>query len=542
MNKQVSNPLYSIQPIGGLKQIGSNITAIKTPERWTLIDIGILFPNEDFYDINYLIPDITELDEKLVTDIVFTHGHEDHIGAVHHLIHQLPDITLWATPFTAALIREKLHYKNISANIKIFRPEDTLTFGDITIDTIHVNHSIPETRGLFIKHIKSKLGVFFASDFKVDLNPLYEPSFEFEKLLQLKKNCSKTLMMIDSTNILNPGKTIGEKELLPGLEKVFKQAPSRIIATMFSSNLMRVQTFLNLAEKFNRKIALLGRSIERYIRLAEEAGVLKVPQNIIRSPEEIRSKDNALFLVSGCQGDFFSSLRRLVDDEHSDLRLNNKDTVVFSSKVIPGNEKKIYKLYNTLAEKGIQVITSKDELIHASGHPGQEDLKIFIEKTNPDIYIPIHGESYFLLKHQEFIQNNYPDIETHLLFNFDQIDIDSTDQIRFKDIEELKPIIIHGDDIPIERSAISERRKMALNGHIFISYMEKRNDLFISQKGLPEFINEELENLSLQLKDYTRRELKGRSFQYKKDQISGYTKRFMKRILGYRPLVSIHLH
>jgi len=534
-------PIFKIAPIGGLRQIGSNLTILKLSNRWILIDIGILFPNDDFYNIDYLIPDLSQIDSTKVTDIIFTHAHEDHIGAVRHLFEYFPKIKIWARPFVADLIRTKFEYAKIDRKINVFKYHQTLNFDELSIEPIHVNHSIPQTQGFYISHKDLDTGVFFASDFKVDLESGYEEKFDFEKLATVKSRKSKTLAMLDSTSILNPGKTPSEQDLIPAFEEIFKSQNGRLFFTLFSSNIFRVQTIVDLCIKYKKRLCLLGRSVERYTEVAQKADVLNIPENLICSTPEAQANSNCIFIVSGCQGDFFGSLRRLVDDQHGDFKLKKTDTVIFSSKVIPGNEKKVYRIYNVLAEKEVPFITARDGLIHASGHASQKDIEIVIDKVKPDYFIPIHGESYFLKKHSELIQNNYPQIKTHTLFNWDEIHLKEDQTLSIQYNKAIDPLIIHGKGIQIERAAISQRRKLACNGSVFISL--KRKPLFckIDLKGLPESVERDIPAYKEKLLQHFKSNLFKKNDLEAQEALRIFFRKMLFQRLSYKPITTVQI-
>lgn len=530
-----------VQPLGGLSQIGSNLTLLKQKKRWIIIDAGILFPNDDTFEINYLIPDLSVIDKELITDIVITHGHEDHIGAIHHIVNHFPHIVIWATPFTADLIRDKLNYKNLKAKIEIFHPHNILVFDDLAIHPIEVNHSIPETNGFFIEHKTKNFALFFASDFKYDFTPLYELGINTQKLKNLASSVKKNIAMLDSTNILSKGKTKSETDLVADIEEHIKKAPSRVFITLFSSNISRIQTIFNAAKKQNKKIILLGRSLERYIDNARRNNVLHFDESQLRTINSVSNAHEAIYLVSGCQGDFFSALRRLAYGEHGEVKLTPFDTIIFSSKTIPGNEKKLSAIYNKISEIGTTIVLDSEANLHASGHPGQADLKALLEHYKPDEYVPIHGESFFLKRHQEFINQNYPHIKTHLMFNADELIINESGETKLVKGHSLEPILIHGNDLVIEREKVSQRRKMAGSGMVFITLDPRKHFIKISQLGLPSFIDQEISDFSKTILDFYLKELTKKNESLAKEEIRVFTRRLYNNLLGYKPVVETHL-
>jgi ribonuclease J len=395
--------LLKITPFGGVGEIGSNMTVFEKDGEYLIIDYGILFPNEDFFDLKYLIPNIQDIPRDAKVTLVFSHGHEDHIGGFIHIINYFENIIVWASNFTAALLRKKMEESSEFIRINTFSLDSRIKFKDFYIDPIHVNHSIPETHGLCFT--SNDIGIFFCSDFKIDHQSPYEEPIDSGKINRLMGDKKLRLGMIDSTNILVEGKTRSEGELVNDIEELVA-GNKRLFVTLFSSNIHRIQTLINAAQKHKRKIALVGRSVRTYINVATDTNVLDKKNVQIYTPDQVDdfNKFEGIIILTGSQGDYFGALRRLADNEIREINLHEGDTVAFLSKTIPGNEKKIYKIYNKLTAQGANIVTARDKLIHASGHPGQEDLVWLNNNVSFTHYIPIHGETLFLKRHQEFIQ------------------------------------------------------------------------------------------------------------------------------------------
>ena len=284
--------------------------------------------------------------------------------------------------------------------------------------------------------------------------------FNFSKIQKLTAGIEKRLFFCDSTSILNNGKAPSEGDLKQDLEHVITTTPHRAFVTLFSSNIHRMQTIVNICLKHKLKLTFLGRSIFKYADIAESNGLIKNLQKVFVKEDAITATDDkVVILLTGCQGDFFGALKRVAYGEHSKFKFWEGDRVIFSSKSIPGNEDTISKIYNKITETGAEVITSYDYKIHASGHAGKEDLKIAIEGVNPTDYIPIHGEIYFLRKNSDFAKEFFPKIKSHFIKNFSTISITPALEVKIEEREILPPILIHGALIPIEREALSERRK-----------------------------------------------------------------------------------
>lgn len=523
--------LFKITPLGGVGEIGSNMTLIESSDQIVVIDIGILFPNEDFFDINYLIPDFNFIDPAKFTDLIITHGHEDHIGALPHLIQKFPEITIWASKFAIKLINIRLKEHPVIAHIKEYTEDKIFTFNGFKVHPVHVNHSIPETMGLLIQSIHNEVSAFYVSDFKVDDITPYEKKFNFDKLIKLSKDSPIRLLMADSTNILSSGKTESEFDLIFDLETIFKEnTDRRLLATFFPSNVHRLQTFVHLAVKYNRQICCVGKSMISYMQAASACGILKDYENVFVNPDNSDLSDpSMLILLSGCQGDFFGALKKVTHNEHPKIKVNEKDIFIFSSKTIPGNEKNVARIYNKIAEQKAKLITAHDKLIHASGHANPEDLKLLINAYKPTDYAPIHGESFFIQRHVEFINSEFPQIKTHSILNFHNLILSKSEVCTQKN-EGLLPILIQSSGLPIERTKISERRKLATTGIVLISVF--KNEFRFSLKGIPESILPKLENEV----SFSKKEL----LQKSEEDISIHFKRLIDTLIGYRPQIITH--
>jgi ribonuclease J len=517
----LKNKYFSVLPIGGVEEIGSNMTLIRTETEDLVIDCGMLFPYEECFDINYLIPDFSIIDPDKFTSIIITHGHEDHIGGLAHLIKAFPDITVYATRFTLHLIQRKLEEHKLTFNYKLYEPDAELNFKGVDIFPVHVNHSIPETCGLIVRSKDKHWGALYISDFKVDLDSTHEKPIDFQRIKEKLSECKETAYFMDSTNILFDGK---------------------IFITLFASNVHRMTKIAKLGIEAGRKIVIMGRSLKTYMDSAFETGHSDIPLDQLFMPDQVKGQSGKMLVfLSGCQGDFLSALRRFSYGEDSNFKPGPADVIVFSSKVIPGNEKKIYRIYNKLAEFGTTIITANDHLIHASGHPGKEDLHLLLKNFTPNFYFPIHGESFFLKKHYEFIKASYPQISSHLIYNYQEVILgDGT--VAIEEHEAKEPRLIHGKALEIEKTQISQRRKMATQGAVFISYNRTMGHMEVTTLGLPLIAHELLENLKKKLLEQIRKDLVSRDESYFRDQIKISTRQYFNNFLGYKPVTEVHLY
>lgn len=534
-----------IEPVGGIGQIGSNMTLIQSANDTILIDAGILFPYEDFFDINYLIPDLSKIPTP--THLIISHGHEDHIGAVFHIIKQFPNIKICASPFTAALIRKKLEFNQAPYPITEYRHFDQLGFHDFTIDPVHVNHSIPETHGLLIRDHKEEFGLFFISDFKIDYKTIYERPFDFEKLIKLTKNLKRRVLLVDSTNITsNTMKTPSEMDIIPVMDEIFAGAEKRIFITCFSSNIHRLTTFITLAKKYGRKVVPHGRSMISYLNTANELGMIPDYDATVKQADSVSpGQENVVVLLSGCQGDFRGTFRRFCMGEDSTFKPRADDLVLLSSKAIPGNEKKISLLLNKLSEVGIKIITSQEKMIHVSGHPGRDDLIHLYEKLNPTDIVPIHGETSFIRAHIEHIKKNFPSATPHYFLNFDSLMVAEDLTLTVVQGEKLEPVIIHGKQIILEKEKVSERRKLACNGSVFVSLKISKSlteveKISFTLQGLPNIVTKNDDKFRRFLENYFV-QISFKDMDKTTEELRIAIRKYFDQFLGYKPQTFIHI-
>ena len=531
--------LAQITPIGGSGQIGSNLIHITGAGASFVIDCGLLFPYEDFFDINYLIPDFYQLD-PIPTHLIISHGHEDHIGAIVEFVRAYPKIEIWLSPFCRELVVRKLGFAAESANIKVYQaPTTEIEVGDFVIRPLEVNHSIPETHGLFVYQKSQDYCFFYVSDFKIDPKAINERPFDLDLLRRWSQPFKRRLLAADSTNILSSQhKTTSESEVVHSLEHLIKAAPSRVFITLFSSNVHRINNIASICRKLGRKLMTVGRSVENYMNAGLATDHLEDVTDILRTPESYNIKSDQLVIItSGCQGEFRSGLKRISLGNDSNFKPGDRDTFIFSSKAIPGNEKKVSLMLNDLTSFGSKIILDSPECrVHASGHAGVDDLEMLYDAFNPTTFFPTHGETFFLERHQDHFSKLHQNCQVLRPLNFDHIDI-SSEQITIQKGEPLPPILIHGNHHPIEREAISERRKLACQGLICASVLFKRDsikDIQVTLQGLPRSINvasvvEKIEEL-----------YSGKSSGASEDLRIGL-RRFYGEFLGYKPQVIIQV-
>ena len=406
MSKKVKtgNERVRIVPLGGLEQIGMNITAFETEESIIVVDCGLAFPEDDMLGVDLVIPDITYLKDNRdkVKGFVITHGHEDHIGALPYVLKEL-NVPIYATNLTMAIIENKLKEHNLMGvtRRKVVSYGQYINLGDFRIEFIRTNHSIADSAALAIY---TPAGVIVhTGDFKVDYTPVYGDSIDLARFGELGKK-GVLALMADSTNVLKPGFTMSERTVGKTFDTIFDEnEKSRIIVATFASNVDRVQQIINSARKHGRKVIVEGRSMVNIINTAVELGYIQAPDNIIISIEEMKnySDEQIVLVTTGSQGEAMAALSRIAASIHRKVTIKPGDTVIFSSNPIPGNEKSVSKVINELSMKGAKVIFQD---AHVSGHACQEELKLIYSLVRPKFAIPVHGEYRHLLRHGELAQ------------------------------------------------------------------------------------------------------------------------------------------
>lgn len=396
-------PKIKIIPLGGLGEIGKNMTAIECGTDIIVIDCGLGFPDEQMYGIDIVIPDITYLKSNAdrVKGIIFTHGHEDHIGAVPYVMREL-DVPIYATPLTAALIELKLEEHDLLYNTQIFTKKagDVFRLGCFSIEFINVNHSIADAVALAIK---TPLGtIIHTGDFKIDVTPVQGNMIDLPRLGQLG-NEGVLALLSDSTNVEKPGHSASERKVGETFDMLFKNCDQRIIITTFASNVHRLQQIIDVAAKYKRKVGITGRSMENILRVATVLGYLNVPENVIVDINQINKlpKEKVVIISTGSQGETMSALYRMAFSEHRQINIQAGDRVIISASAIPGNENMISKVIDELFHKGAEVIYDRNTELHVSGHASQEEQKMMLALVKPKYFIPVHGEYRMLVKHAE---------------------------------------------------------------------------------------------------------------------------------------------
>ena len=482
-------------PLGGSGEIGGNMNLYaygnNENKKWVIVDTGVSFADDSIPGIDLIYPDpgfiIDKKDDLL--GIILTHAHEDHIGAISHI---WPDLNcnIYATPFTAVLIKEKFKEKkiDITKNLKIVKLNGKIKLGKFEIEFITLTHSIIEPNGL---RLKTPVGtVLHTGDWKVDPNPLIGDKINEKKLREIGEE--KVLAMIcDSTNIFNPGRAGSELDVRESLLKIMSLKSKRIIVTSFASNVARMESVFYCAEKISRQVSLVGRSMNRIFKAARQCGYLKNIKDPI-DPRDAKKipREKIVYLCTGSQGEPMGAMKRIIKGIHPDVFIEKDDTIIFSSKIIPGNEKKLYSLHNEIVKKEVELITEETDFVHVSGHPNRDDLKDMYNWVKPESIIPVHGEHRHMNEHIKFAK----EMQIPHALRIEDGDIVKIFPGKYPAIIDKAPsgrMYLDGNIAVGENSqSIKERRNLSLNGYLeitlILSNSGKLSKPIISYKGIPE--------------------------------------------------------
>jgi ribonuclease J len=393
-------------PLGGLGEFGMNCLALRWQDDIIVVDAGLMFPEEELLGVDIVVPDISYLTEnrEKVKAILLTHGHEDHIGGLPWILSEL-NVPVYGTEFTLALVEGKLDEHRLldDADLIEMLPGKRFTLGPFSIMPIRVTHSLVDCVALAIH---TPVGVVLhTGDFKIDLSPVDGKSFDLQAFADLGKNGGVLALLQDSTNVDRRGWTPSERAVRPRLDEIFAQTKKRLFFTCFSSSVTRMGLAIELAQKHGRKVAVIGRSMDNSTEIAQDLGYLKIPPGLMINPGQIKETpaDKVMVLISGTQGEPMSALSRAAVNNHKFARIDAGDTVLMSSRVIPGNEKSIYRVIDHLERRDAIVIhdDGTNGLMHVSGHASQEELKLMINLVQPKFFIPVHGDYRHLKRHVE---------------------------------------------------------------------------------------------------------------------------------------------
>jgi ribonuclease J len=496
-------------PLGGSGEIGANMNLYgfgKLPNRkWLVVDCGVTFAEDSIPGVDLIIPDPDFIYQykKNCLGIIITHGHEDHIGA---LVHIWPGLKtdIYATPFTALLIKEKFREKkiNIEDYLKIIPLNGIIDLDFLKINYVSLTHSILEPNALLIEF--NNKNIFHTGDWKCDLDPMLGSKIDEKKLREIGDK--KILAMIcDSTNIFTEGRSGSERDVRDSMLNIFEQQKNRILVTIFASNAARMQTAFYCAKKTNRIISLVGRSMHRIYNTAKACGYFNDLQPPL-DPRDARKipRDKIVYLCTGSQGEPRGAMSRIANDDHPDVDIVQDDTVIFSSRIIPGNEKKLFKIHNQLVRKGINVVSEENAFIHVSGHPGREEMSDMYDWIRPEISVPVHGEHRHLKEHYEFAKSKQVKNPT-IIENGDVLRLFPGKPEIIDKVNSGK-LLVDGNKLIDEESIfLKERKNISHNGFLDVSLLISKKGVLdrspiVNLKGLP-FVDNELNEIRYEIED-----------------------------------------
>ncbi len=464
-------PGLKIIPLGGLEQIGMNMTAFEYEDSIIVVDCGLAFPEDDMYGVDLVIPDVTYLEENIekVRAFVITHGHEDHIGALPYILQKI-NVPIYATKLTIGIIENKFKEHGLleTTKRKVVKFGQTISLGAFRVEFIRTNHSIVDAAALAIY---SPAGVVIhTGDFKVDYTPVFGDAIDLQRFAELGKK-GVLALLCDSTNSERPGYTPSEKTVGVAIDHIFQEhTHGRIIIATFASNVDRVQQIINSAYKYGRRVVIEGRSMVNVITTAAELGRISIPDNTLADIDEINkiSDKKLTIITTGSQGESMAALSRMADDVHKKVQIKPGDTIIFSSHPIPGNEKAVTGVINKLLEKGADVIFQD---VHVSGHPCQEEVKLLYSLVHPKYAVPVHGEYRHLRAQAKIAQDlGIPKERIFLLRSGDILEMTPEDA-KINGRVHVGALMVDGIGVgDVGNAVLRDRQKLAEEGVIFVSY------------------------------------------------------------------------
>lgn len=463
-------------PLGGSNEIGINVNLYHYKGKWIMVDCGAGFADDFLPGVDLVVADLSFILERKqdLLAVVLTHAHEDHIGGVQYFIDEL-DCPVYATTFTANFLRHRLSDYRFKSEPKIIelKAESKISVGPFEIEMVALTHSAPEMQGLYITTEIG--GVFHTGDWKFDADPLVGPVSNKDKLREISKNGISALVC-DSTNVFNKDASRSEGELRPSLVDIVSGCRKLVVVTTFASNLARLDTLLYTAKKCGRKVILAGRSMFRMFRAAQDSGYLLDSDDVVINEEEFGSYDRSKLMViaTGCQGEPLAATSKMSTGTHQSIKLSPGDTVIFSSKIIPGNDKRIYRMFNTFINNSIEVITERDHFVHVSGHPGLAELREMYELVSPVAVIPVHGEAVHIHEHVRFAEDcGYKSVQVR---NGSVVEIGRSHAKHIGSVHTGYLAVDGSDLLPTESNVFKARRRIRDGGIVIVTLiLDKRN-------------------------------------------------------------------
>ena len=460
--------MLEIIPLGGIGEFGMNCMAVRYGDEMLILDAGMGFPEETAYGVDVCIPDFDFLEEfrDHITAIVLTHGHEDHLGALPYILKKF-NVPVYCSYFTAGLAESKLEEHDLTADTLLHRvaPRDVVDIGAFTVEFIRVSHSLVDC---FSLAIKTPVGtIIHTGDYKVDETPVIGEPIDLRSFRRYGQEGVLALLS-DSTNATVPGRTPSERAVIPAFEEIFGEAKGRIIVAAFASSIHRLQIVLDVAQQFDRKVCVLGRSMQKNVEVADRLGYLDIPDGLLISLNEAKhlAEEEIVLLVTGSQGEARAALSQMATQSYKGLTIDEGDTVVLSARIIPGNERLISRMIGNIYKRGANIIEEKRRLVHVSGHASQEDIRIMTEAVRPKFVVPIHGEYRMLFRHKEFVRNHlgYEESQIILIENGDVLELDGERAAVVNRREIGRTFIDDTGFEEIERETVRERKQMAYEG------------------------------------------------------------------------------
>lgn len=459
-------------PLGGAGEIGKNCTVVRQGDEIIVVDCGLSFPHEEHYGVDIVVPDFTYLIENKdkIKGIFLTHAHEDHVGALSFLIPEVK-APIYCTTFTEAMVRSKLEerHRGLEANIQRIEIGEVIPVGEMSVETILVTHSIPETCALAIRTVHGI--VFFTADFKFDESPVDGKLTNMKRLQEIGEE-GVLLMMSDSTNVDRPGWGPSESTVTEGLRSVFTSSPGRVLLTTFSSNIHRMQQAINVAKECGRRVAVAGRRMDTVVQMCARMGYLQIPQGVYIQLSDIGKypASELCILVTGSQGEPSAALSQMSRGEYSRMKLTPGDTILYSARPIPGNEGAIWRTVNRLFKMGANVITDHPTPIHCSGHAYQDELKEMIRLLNPFYVAPVHGEPRHQFMYRNILlEKGHAEHRIFTLSNGNVLNLNEDNAWVGEDVHSGEVLIDQHGNVAVTESVLAQRAALGHEGVIVVS-------------------------------------------------------------------------
>jgi len=537
-----------IIPLGGLGEFGMNCLALRWEDDIIVIDAGLMFPESELLGVDIVVPDITYLVENKqhVRAIILTHGHQDHIGGLSWLLSELK-VPVYGTEFTLAYVEGNLEENQLLDETELIEiaPKEKFTVGPFTIEPIRVTHSLVDCVALAID---TPVGVVIhTGDFKIDLSPLDDKAFDLHTFAEYGRRGVLALLQ-DSTNVERAGYTPSERAVIPRLDEVFSQTKKKLFFSCFSSSIYRIRIAMDLARKHGRKVAIVGRSMMESSEIAQDLGYIDIPQGLVIQPGQMRDypPEQLMVLISGTQGEPMSALSRAAVDNHKHAKIDAGDTVVLSSRVIPGNEKGIFRVIDHLSRRDANVIYDDGShgLIHVSGHGSQEEMRLLISLVRPKFIIPVHGDYRFLRKHAQVAMETGAVEHAIVIEDGDVLELDKNDARKKDKVTAGRILIDSGSSIDVvEDLVIRDRRILSEDGIVLAVLAINKRTGKIEQQ--PEVLMRGFGGADItdQARELMLRTLDGLSNEQKadygmvKEKVRAELKRLIQKTTGRRPMI-----